>query len=114
MRSPSSLRRRLAPAVQPWSCVTAIAEKHSDTNKDCKHDEFVYYAEGRPQRAERDQDFDGRIDAWVYFGEDGKPARQEFDTTGDGKKDRWIQNRGGKPTSQLDDKNADGKPDDTS
>ena len=41
----------------------AVAEKHSDTNKDCKHDEFVYFADGRPERAERDQDFDGRVDA---------------------------------------------------
>jgi len=90
------------------------AEKHVDTNKDCKHDQFVYYIGGKAERAEHDTNFDGRIDLWTFFEADGKTfARQELDTTGDGEKDRWIQFRDGKPRTQLDDKNADGKPDAT-
>ncbi|MDP7573270.1 MAG: hypothetical protein QF391_16835, partial [Myxococcota bacterium] len=28
-----------------------LAEKRLDSNKDCKHDQFVYYVEGKPERA---------------------------------------------------------------
>ena len=90
-----------------------LSEKRTDTNEDCRPDEFVYYREGKAERAERDQDFDGRIDVWLYFGPDGQPLRQEQDTTGDGKADRWITHHGGRPRTQLDDRNADGKPDAT-
>ncbi|HEY5659036.1 MAG TPA: hypothetical protein VIY27_14710, partial [Myxococcota bacterium] len=91
-----------------------IAERKSDTNQDCRHDEFVYYVDGVAERAERDTDFDGRIDAWVFFEADGKtPARQDQDVDGDGRKDRWVTFREGLPSLQLDDRNADDKPDAT-
>jgi len=66
-----------------------LAQKLSDTNKDCKHDEFVFYIDGKPERAERDTDHNGQIDVWIFFTEDAEPARQEQDTSGDGKVDRW-------------------------
>ena len=68
-----------------------IAESRKDTNEDCRLDEIVYYIDGVAERAERDTDFDGRVDVWIFFEEDGKtPARQDQDTNGDGQKDRWI------------------------
>ena len=91
-----------------------VAEKHVDTNKDCVYDQFIYYLDGKPEKAEVDSNFDGRLDTWTYYEQDGKTlARQEFDIDGDGQKDRWIQHRGGQPATQLDDKNADGRPDST-
>ncbi len=38
-----------------------VHEKHVDHNKDCKFDEFVYYAGGKPERAEKDTDLNGAI-----------------------------------------------------
>ena len=62
-----------------------IAEKRSDTNHDCRHDEIVHYVDGVAERAERDTDHDGRSDVWQYFDEDGStPARQDEDSDGDG------------------------------
>ena len=62
----------------------ALAEKHVDTNKDCKHDQYIYYLEGRAERAEIDTNHDGVLDTWTFFDEDGKtPARQELDIDGD-------------------------------
>ena len=80
-----------------------IAERKSDTNKDCRFDETVYYIDGVAERAERDTDFDGRTDVWTFFAEDGKtPARQDQDTNRDGEKDRFITFRDGTPSIQLD------------
>jgi hypothetical protein len=91
-----------------------VSEKRSDKNKDCRPDEIVYYAEGRPERAESDTDLDGRMDVWTFFEADGKTfGRQEQDTNKNGKADRWIQYRGGKPATQLDDRNGDARPDST-
>ncbi|MDH5567100.1 MAG: hypothetical protein OEY15_10580, partial [Myxococcales bacterium] len=89
-----------------------IAERRTDTNQDCRHDEFVHYSAGVAERAERDTDHDGRIDVWLFFEADGKtPARQDQDVDADGQKDRWVTFRAGRPSIQLDDRNADGKPD---
>ena len=44
-----------------------ISQKKADTNQDCRHDEIVHYDAGRAARAERDTDFDGRMDVWLYF-----------------------------------------------
>jgi hypothetical protein len=86
-----------------------IAEKKADTNKDCRHDQHVFYVDGVAQRAERDTDFDGRLDVWVFYEEDGKtPARQDQDVDGNGEKDRWVTFREGRPSTQLDDRNGDG------
>jgi azurin len=43
-----------------------LSQKRSDTNQDCRHDEFVFYVNGKAERAERDRDFDGRIDVWIF------------------------------------------------
>ncbi len=86
-----------------------VAEKHFDSNRDCRHDQFIYYIEGTPERAENDSDFDGRVDVWTFFEQDGKTyARQELDSNIDGVKDRWIHYGDGKPRTLIDDRNADG------
>ena len=115
LASGSAGAEKRCPAVElRYDEFENLSEKHVDSNKDCQHDQAVYYADGRAKRAEIDSDFDGRIDTWTFFEADGKTiGRQEVDATGDGKKDRWIQYRGGRPATQLEDKNSDGKPDAT-
>jgi antitoxin component YwqK of YwqJK toxin-antitoxin module len=90
-----------------------MSEKRTDTNKDCKPDQIVFYEDGKAQRSEQDSNFDGRVDIWIIYGPDGKPSRQEIDTNGDGKRDRFVQLQDGVARHQLDDKNGDGKPDST-
>jgi hypothetical protein len=51
-----------------------IAEKKADTNKDCRHDQHVFYVDGVAQRAERDTDFDGRLDVWVFYEKDARTS----------------------------------------
>src|SRR5438034_6282906 len=95
-----------APAHAQTNCPTVdlrydeaenIAEKRTDKNHDCKADEVVFYANGKPERAEADTDLDGKVDVWTFFEKDGKTlGRQEQDSNKDGKVDRWIQFRNGK------------------
>ena len=33
-----------------------LSEKHTDVNRDCTFDEFVYYVDGKPERGEKDTD----------------------------------------------------------
>ena len=44
-----------------------ISEKRTDKNRDCKADEVVFYAEGRPERAEVDTHLDRRLHVWPFF-----------------------------------------------
>ena len=89
-----------------------IAQKRSDTNSDCQHDEVVHYVDGIAQRAERDTDHDGGFDVWQYYEEDGRTlARQDEDSDGDGAADRWVTFRQGLPSLQIADRNGDGDPD---
>ena len=55
------------PAVElHYDDAEQLDEKRTDTNQDCRHDEIVYYIEEIPERAERDRDFDGRMDLWIF------------------------------------------------
>src|SRR5262245_31244102 len=64
------------PAVElKYDDSEQISEKRTDTNKDCKADQTVFYEDGKPARAEQDTNFDGRVDLWIVYGPDGKPAR---------------------------------------
>ena len=57
-----------------------LAEKHVDTNKDCKFDQFVYYLDGKPEKAEVDSNHDGRLDTWTFYETDGETlARRRND-----------------------------------
>ena len=102
-----------APVVLQYDDQEQLAEKRTDTNGDGRHDEVVFYEDGKPERAESDTNYDGRVDLWITYDADGKPAAQERDTNGDGKRDQWIQLEDGVPRNQRDDKNGDGKPDAT-
>jgi len=63
------------------ACTTAIEllfdenedlhEKRVDNNNDCQFDEFVYYAGGEPERAEKDTDLNGAIDVWIFYERNG-------------------------------------------
>ena len=66
-----------------------LAEKRTDTNRDCKPNEVVHYENGRPVRAELDRSGDGAFDTWLVYEADGKTlAREELDTDADGQRDR--------------------------
>ena len=118
----AALRRRSAPAaasaegsaarVDSYDATEQLSEKRTDTNKDCKPDEIVYYKDGKPERAEQRHQLRRqrrhldllrpRRASTMRAG-----ARHERRRQGD----RWIKLQDGKPHTQLDDKNGDGKPD---
>ena len=61
-----------------------------DSNYDGKVDRTEYYdSEGRPVKAEADNDGDGIMDETIVY-KDGKPVKSEKDTNKDGKPDVWI------------------------
>ena len=112
--APAAAAQTSCPAVElRYDDNEQLVEKRSDTNQDCRYDENVYYFDEKPERAERDRDFDGRFDLWIFYNEDGSVGRQEQDTTGDGEVDRWVAFRDNLPATQLEDRNADGKADAT-
>ena len=39
-----------------------MKEKRSDTNRDGSYDEYVFFEQGKPARAEQDSDHDGKMD----------------------------------------------------
>ena len=76
------------PIVLLYDADEKLRERQTDSNGDCRADEFVYYEAGLPMRAEQDMDYDGVIDAWVRYGPDRLPVQQEIDTNGDAKVDQ--------------------------
>lgn len=86
-----------------------LSERRVDTNRDCSHDEFVFYLNGKPLRSQRDRDHDGRLDSWSQYDAEGRVRLRELDTKGDAKIDRWIDYKDDLPQRQRDDDNGDGK-----
>lgn len=67
--------------------------KKVDSNKDGKTDKWFYIDDkGNSTKWVRDNNFDGKEDAWDFFkyGEEGRVVLHEEDTNGDGKVDRII------------------------
>ena len=113
LAAPAAAQLECPPIVLLYDDNEKLRERQTDTNGDCRPDQWVYYEQGVPQRAEQDMDYDGTKDAWVRYGPDRLPAYQEIDTTGDGKVDQWIDLEAGQPVRRRDDRNADGVPDAT-
>ena len=81
-----------SPVVLEYDADEQLKLKKVDTNGDGKYDEFVHYVGGKTARAERDDDYDGRVDVWIHFRPDGKSrSRQERDSNKDGRADQWIE-----------------------
>ena len=93
---------QVPPVVLKFDEYEHVSEKRVDTNLDGVHDEFIYYENGEPVRAEIDSDHDGRLDTWVDHGPGGVPLHQERDSNGDGKRDQWIDFENGQPVLQKD------------
>ncbi|MFV8756772.1 hypothetical protein ACNOYE_40020 [Nannocystaceae bacterium ST9] len=88
-----------------------LACKQADLNFDGSLDAFVYYEpSGEVAREQFDQDFDGRIDMGRYYAE-GKLARDEIDLNQDGFADSWRIYDEGRMVRVETDRDADGRPD---
>ena len=87
-----------------------IQRVESDTNDDGKIDEWIYYEERVPVKAQKDTNADGKPDTTIYYVK-GVVIRTESDTNGDAKIDEWVYYSNGKPSKAEKDTNADGKPD---
>ena len=60
-----------------------------DSNGDGKFDTFSYMEGTRIRRIEIDQDEDGKIDRWEYYGSDQKLEKVGFSRARDGVEDAW-------------------------
>jgi len=60
-----------------------------DSNGDGKFDTFSYMDGTRIRRIEVDQDEDGKIDRWEYYGPDRKLEKVGFSRARDGVEDAW-------------------------
>lgn len=88
-----------------------LACKQGDLNFDGQLDAFVYYeASGEVSREQFDQDFDGRIDMGRYYAE-GKLIRDELDLNQDGFADSWRIYDEGRLVRVESDRDADGRAD---
>lgn len=97
-----------------------------DRNRDSRLDGWLVMDGTRVVRAELDEDFDGAVDRWEYYGDQAVPAaatlsngfvprvalvRAEFATRGDGKINRRESYVNGQLSTVEEDTNADGKVD---
>ncbi len=89
--SASTAETRCIPIVLLYDENEELAERRADTNRDCSHDELVFYERGHPVRSQRDRDHNGAFDSWTQYDNAGKVHLRELDTTGDEKVDRWIE-----------------------
>jgi hypothetical protein len=88
-----------------------LACKQADLNFDGQLDAFVYYeASGEVSREQFDLDFDGRIDMGRYYAE-AKLVRDEIDLNQDGFSDSWRIYDDGRLVRVEADRDADGRPD---
>jgi hypothetical protein len=88
-----------------------LACKQGDLNFDGRLDAFVYYeASGEVSREQFDQDYDGRIDMGRYYAE-GKLVRDELDLNADGFADSWRIYDDGRLVRVESDRDADGRAD---
>jgi len=92
-----------------------LIRKDADLNNDGKADTRSWYdEEGKLEREEMDQDFDGQLDLWDHYQDtdgDGTVERvsSERDTDYDGKPDIFTYYRDGAPVRKERDTNGDGK-----
>ena len=114
--------------VQPtYNRDTGRLERISyDRNRDTRMDAWLFMDGTRVVRAELDEDFDGAVDRWEYYGDPAVPAavksadglvprgallRAEQATRGDGKVNRRESYENGQLASVDEDANGDGKTD---
>ncbi len=67
-----------------------IQQRRVDSTGLGRPDRVEFYRGGNLQRVERDNNQDGRVEAWVFYDEGGQLARREEDTDADGRVDRWL------------------------
>ncbi len=89
-----------------------IVKMAVDQNGDKKPDGVVYYKNGIPNTAEKDADFDGKVDTWIKYDSKGLPELISRDRyRKDGKSDYWLYLRNSSIYMREWDRNFDGKPD---
>jgi hypothetical protein len=106
---------RVAPS---YNAGTGRLEKITyDRNSDGRPDAWAYMDGTRMTRAELDEDFDGRLDRWEFYGDAGSSmatavlARVEQATRPDGRVSRWETYVDGRLASAEEDTDGDGRPD---
>jgi hypothetical protein len=82
-----------------------------DSNKDKKYDSTFYFKKGVPNSAERDTNFDGKIDMWIQYDKNGEAIIVATDKHPDGKPDYWRFLKKGSIFKREFDRNFDGKAD---
>jgi len=97
--------------VEVYDKNKVIIRVEADTSADGKMNEWVYYKNGNPDRAEKDTNGDGKPDTFLTYDDKGKTIKSETDTNGDGKIDEWVYYEKGNITKAEKDTNGDGKPD---
>ena len=100
--------------IDTWTKMdgTRIVSSEIDNDQNGKIDRWEYYGDGgRLEKVAIARANDGVADMWLYPGPDGKAARAEVSTKHDGKVDRWEWYEGDVLVRAEDDTNGDGKAD---
>ena len=70
---PADAQKKCAPVELLYDDKEELSEKRADNDKDCRIDEIVKYQGGKPARAEKDTNGDGRMDTWITYDAAGQP-----------------------------------------
>jgi hypothetical protein len=97
--------------VEIYDAKGAIVRVENDTKGDGKINEWIYYENGIPVKAEKDLTGSGKPNMTLFYDSKGQVTKSEADTNGDGKIDEWVYYENGKPIKAEKDTKGDGKPD---
>ena len=100
--------------IDTWTKMdgTKVISSEIDNDQNGKIDRWEYYGEGgRLEKVAIARANDGVADMWLYPGPDGKAARAEISTKRDGKVDRWEWYEGDVLVRAEDDTSGDGRAD---
>jgi antitoxin component YwqK of YwqJK toxin-antitoxin module len=97
--------------IEIYDAKGIISKIENDTKGDGKIDEWVYYENEIPVKAERDLTGSGKPNMTLFYDNKGHVIRSEADTKGDGKIDERVYYENDKPVKAEKDINGDGKAD---
>src|SRR5438874_11395511 len=86
-REAAEARQRIQPVYDADTGKLTLLKY--DSNGNGKPDTFSYMDGARVVRIEIDQDEDGKIDRWEYYGPDRQIEKVGFSRANDGKVDSW-------------------------
>ncbi|HEY8946952.1 MAG TPA: hypothetical protein VIM73_22065 [Polyangiaceae bacterium] len=94
-KDPRALVQRETEIVHEECDLSSSGAEKLDANSDRKPDVVIVREDGREVCRALDLNFDGAMDAWIYYGSDGQVRRRESDYDRDGRVDEIIVLRGG-------------------